>query len=120
MGLLSGRKNDTGAGVTEPGVTGTHRYETRSRGGLFSNNAGPGATTGAGGTNTVGTGTGGGLFGRKNKGAVPTNTTGTGRGGAGVGTGVGAGAGIGGAGGPGVPANQAAPGSGTPVPKNIF
>src|SRR5271170_76897 len=74
MGLLSGRKNDP-AVAAQP----SHRYETRSRGGLFSNNrnAGPGTTVGTN-TNTVGTNSGGGLFGKKNKNAAGVNNTGTG------------------------------------------
>jgi hypothetical protein len=75
MGLLSGRKNDS-AVAAQP----SHRYETRSRGGLFSSNrnAGPGTTTGTN-TNTVGTNSGGGIFGRKSKNAMAMNNgTGTG------------------------------------------
>jgi hypothetical protein len=114
MGLLSGRKNDAGTGVTDP-----HRYETCSRGGLFSNNSAPGTATGSGTTNTVGrTGTGGGLFGKRNRKVAPatttgtrpeTRTTGTGVGGTDVGR-----AGVGGAGVPAAPGNQIAPDAGTP------
>ena len=106
MGLLSGRKNDPAVGAPP-----AHRYETRSRGGVFSsNNGGPGTAAGVSNTNS-----GGGLFGRKNKNAVPVNSTGT-TGGVNTGrTGVG-GAGLAGPGAPGAANNSMYPGSGTHRP----
>src|SRR5277367_1144638 len=64
MGLLSGHnKNTNTVGGTKHGHLGTsnggvsnHRYETRSRGGLFSRNNGPGTTTAT--TNSTGRNTG--------------------------------------------------------------
>src|SRR5271170_6102864 len=90
MGLLSGHNKNTNTvrgrkhghmGTTNGGVS-NHRYETRSRGGLFSRNNGPGTTTGT--TNSTG------LFSRNNGPGTTTgatNSTGMGMGSTGTGFG---------------------------------
>src|SRR5271170_3488003 len=86
MGLLSGHNKNTNTvggrkhgrmGTTNGGVS-NHRYQTRSRGGLFSRNNGPGTTTGA--TNSTGMGMGSTGTGFGNKHARNHIGTGTGAG----------------------------------------